>query len=204
MNLTCDKRHWRTNEALTAKCPVCGAHNTECVPIKARWQMSFTCCNCGAWFAVQLEYLRRANKGKDDKAWELPFRFVYHHEETGNIVTQIFTLGAIERGMPRDWLHCNPGYICIGRNRFTGVKDNADREIYECDVVNGHYHDKKGRRRIIGEVQHLCGAFKVVGVNQCYGLIKELNSNFELIGNIYENLELVEDCDREEGDADSE
>lgn len=42
------------------------------------------------------------------------------------------------------------------------------------------------------------GAFKIVGVKQYQGLAQELNSNFELIGNTYENLELVEDCDKEE------
>ena len=48
------------------------------------------------------------------------------------------------------------------------------------------------------------GAFKIVGVKQYQGRTQELNSDFALIRNDYENLELVEDCDREEGDADSE
>ncbi len=77
--------------------------------------------------------------------------------------------------------------------QYTGLKDKNGREIYEGDVVKGHYYAYGKARRFIGEVKFIGVAFKVVGVKQYRGMHQELDRLYATIGNIYENPELLEE-----------
>ena len=82
----------------------------------------------------------------------------------------------------------DPSTIC----QCTGLKDKNGRLIWENDVVKGAWFDKGKRHRHIGTVSYICCAYKVVGVKQYYGLHDELNGSYTVIGNIFDNPELLE------------
>ena len=73
----------------------------------------------------------------------------------------------------------------------TGLKDKNGKLIWENDVVKGAWFDKGKRHRHIGTVLYICCAYKVVGVKQYYGLHDELNGSYTVIGNIFDNPELM-------------
>ncbi|MEC0719693.1 YopX family protein [Bacillus haynesii] len=76
--------------------------------------------------------------------------------------------------------------------QYTGLKDKNGREIYEGDVVKGINFNMTRPQRFIGEVEYSYNGYTVKGVKQYTGLRSELNINFEVIGDVYRNPELLE------------
>ena len=84
-------------------------------------------------------------------------------------------------------IEVDPSTIC----QCTGLEDKNGNLIWENDVVKGAWFDKGKRHRHIGTVSYTCFAYKVVGVKQYYGLHDELNGIYTVIGNIFDNPELI-------------
>ena len=81
------------------------------------------------------------------------------------------------------------GYIAM---QFTGLLDRNNKEIYEGDIV------KQEKWVSIGKYVNSIGVVKYKGINftsECIGdwsgSNAELNGNAKVIGNIYENPELI-------------
>lgn len=79
--------------------------------------------------------------------------------------------------------------------QYTGMRDKKNVEIFEGDIVKiPHYHDK--RTYINGFVKFKDGSFLVDYVDM-EGIISCHKDNIEVIGNIYENPELLKKDDDE-------
>lgn len=74
----------------------------------------------------------------------------------------------------------------------TGLKDKNGNLIWENDMVKGAYFVNGKEHRFIGKVGYVGSAFKVVGVKQYSGMRQELHSVYAIIGNIFDNPELLE------------
>ena len=79
-------------------------------------------------------------------------------------------------------LYRDDDYIIM---QYTGLNDKNGVEIFECDVVNVAYKDCLCIRRGIGSVKYENDGFYVGLMN--LGMFAEI----EVIGNIYQNPELV-------------
>lgn len=82
----------------------------------------------------------------------------------------------------------DPSTIC----QCTGLKDKNGKLIWENDVVKGKYWEYGHSHRHIGAVKYISSEFKVVGVKQYRGYNAELTGVFEVIGNTFDNPELLE------------
>ena len=109
---------------------------------------------------------------------ELKFRaWQRHHKE-------MFEVGAIQFREPRFVVKLDSLVTWelneVELMQYTGLKDKGGREIYEGDIVKADWHWDKPHQ--------------VIWPNDYYGLIEyglDAESNLEVIGNIYENPELL-------------
>ncbi len=81
-------------------------------------------------------------------------------------------------------------YVCR-LMQYTGLEDVNGVEIYEGDIVKIVFNDFTESENFIGVIKYYEGMFSVDNGNESYKLFDELNMN-EVIGNIYENPELLE------------
>ena len=130
------------------------------------------------------------------------FRYVFQHDETGRIcckeyalVKEIDVAGA---ELFRDLF--KSGYSIIARCQCTGLRDKNGKLIFEGDVVEW-VHFEKGKTT--STVEWLSGSFMQFPHDKdlCRSPLNCLTSGYtQVIGNIYENPELLEARDERNTD----
>lgn len=108
----------------------------------------------------------------------------YYIHPKGNPVSVINELGRLLV------MHeVQPTTIC----QFTGLLDKNGNKIWENDVCKGRYWENGNPHRLIGKVDYVYVEYLVCGVKQYEGFHSELNGAYEVIGNVFDNKELLED-----------
>jgi hypothetical protein len=129
---------------------------------------------------------------------ENKFKYIYQHEETGRLTSQVYSLERIESSSVKI-----DRWNIITRLQFTNLTDKNNKEIYMKDILMNSFCGD------IWVVDFKDGEF-IVGLVPSSGIIKHpesakyphhieslsfINDTFELIGNIYENPELLNSYD---------
>ena len=124
---------------------------------------------------------------------EIKFSYIWQRNETGRIVEQIWTLDHLQTGTVAD--QCDYDYrrtsTLVARRLFTGLQDVEGKDVYEGDVVCIPYYDYMpddgtNPNQIAPVVWDKC--------RFCIGRepVETYENDILIIGNIYENPELLE------------
>jgi uncharacterized phage protein (TIGR01671 family) len=138
-------------------------------------------------------YLYKAKRA-DNGEWVQGYLFDDGFENgrvfIGGLVIEKYTGTACD-----DWTISGSCFCKVDKSTIcqcTGLRDKNGKLIWENDVVKGKYYNRGRSHRHIGQVKYIYGAYKVVGVKQYTGYHVILDGSYKIIGNIFDNPELLE------------
>ncbi|MBJ9983551.1 hypothetical protein IBT50_25420 [Bacillus sp. S70] len=137
---------------------------------------------------------------------EIEFRYTFKHTGTGNVEKKIYTLKQLEERNVSKLSPCfnkEFGYELISRDQYTGLTDAEGNKIYEGDIVqyldgnewsteSGYDCEEFDNHGAIFFDEE-CGRYDVKNKQGIgYDDLFDCGVDFKIIGNIYENPELLQ------------
>ena len=121
---------------------------------------------------------------------DIKFSYIYQHDDTGRMLNKIFDIHEIElEQMDECFIE---GYTLIARRQFTGLFDKQGVEIYEGDLLKVELDWGYGLAKITVEIYFKDGCFRAKALNSHEDTLLIELPYFDIIGNIYENSEMLE------------
>ncbi|ATH93202.1 hypothetical protein ACH95_14140 [Bacillus glycinifermentans] len=125
----------------------------------------------------------------------IKIRYTFRHKGSGNIEMKWYSIAQLEARAADELSPAfSDEYELISRDLFTGLKDVNVREIYEGDVVKfkSVYYENKIMKAVV-KFKDSLGAFVFdMGDDQGTWIMNASMREIEVIGNIYENPDLLE------------
>ena len=124
---------------------------------------------------------------------EIKFKIVYQHEETGRIAERLISIGD---SIP----DIGPRWFIIAKHQYTGLKDKNGVEIYDGDVLQRDEYDTPDESMYYEKCIVVWdeSAWKVKFYDDILLICDYKPDTGWVIGNIYENPELLSGEKRKE------